>query len=344
MRLAVIAVLTIVLSANAFGDAVVGKTHILIDGHTPYWVPIRGGPATALLPMNQSGGTGAHYDEHFFLIWADEKGLRAGLFEEAAIVPLSATTLEPDPGGRPSRSVWDGTRHIVAWYRRQDHVHGAALTPQGVIVKTFSAPDVRNVHGLAVSNGQLLLLENGDITSNPRRRVIDGDFFDANLTFTKRIRLSEIAFPGGLSVTAAVPFADGFYVAAVRTTGSTWTLIGFQILSDGTKLAEKVLDPNVEGVADVDLVKSGERLLAVVKRFGVGPVTGTLIEDQGSVVGPFDLGAEIELRFDVRSAAEAVRLQDGSLAIVSVLDGAGSVTPIRESPPDAPQRRRAVRR
>lgn len=163
--------------------------------------------------------------------------------------------------------------------------------------------------------------------------------FDVNLAFISESRLFDVLWPAEQE---SVPFANGYYVAAIRGEGpgGAFEVVGHQILADGTILPVRVLAPMEYGLWDFDLHPAGERLLVVMKRDGIGPVMGTFIDADGGSIGPQPLATQADVRFG-DAITESVRLKDGTLALVMLANGVATVTPLSDEP--ALPRRRAAR-
>ena len=338
--------------ANAFGDAVAGKTHILVEGRQPYWVPIEGGPAA---PLATSWGlpVSAAYDGEHFLVVSGAEGpaVIAALYEEGSRQPFRVVTLETQSGGHIPRVVWDGTRYVAAWSRAFDPVRGAVLTPQADVTGYFVVPDFRIVTALASNGTQVLLLEDRLIREpQPRTLTIDAALLTGDLSLAKEFTVS--AIPAGpeyvhnqphLSTAAAVPFANGFSLVESRGDGfGNDQLLATRTDAGGMVVGRTVIDPASAAVFNVELIPSGERLLAILLRAGVHPVTATFISPDGTTIGPRRISRDVDLPgFDAKAVASAVRLPNGALVLVQVRDGLGIVTPLSDAP-EGP-RRRAVR-
>ena len=142
--------------------------------------------------------------------------------------------------------------------------------------------------------------------------------------------------------TSTMPYRGGFYMVYLRSTDSSHAEVaGRMMSSDGALLPEQILDSNAAGTVDVDLLRSGAGMIAVIKRQGLFPVMGVVINADGSVTAPMPLSANIEVWTDYGSPTESVRLPNGRLAMVSIHAGLGIVTPLNE--PSAPSKRRTAR-
>jgi hypothetical protein len=350
MRLLASILFCMAVSTNAYADAVAGRTHILLEGRQPFWVPSGGGPA---IPLATSWGlpVSAAFDGENFLVihGGDGPTVLGSFYAEAAREPFLTITLETQSGGHIPHVVWDGTRYIAIWSRPFEPARGAAITRQGAVTGTFHLPaEFRVATGLAANGTQVLVLTDTLLRAPERTLTITAALLDANLALQRTFVVDTI--PAGpefvhdqpfLSTIEAVPFGNGFYLAAARGDAKTTNQItGTFIAPDGSLLNRSVLEPVISRVFDADLVLSGERLIAVLKRVGLDIVTGTFIAPDGSTLGPQRLSPFIDLSFDAEATPSAVRLPTGELVLVSV-GAAGMVTPLRDAP--SPPRQRSVR-
>ena len=357
------------VTTASFAEGIVGKTRILVteDCTTLYWVPIAGGTIEPIwwwpAEYDRNGcprGIGAAYDGERFLI--NFAGRTAALFEEGATEPVSSIPLDENSMLTSSRVRWDGTRYLTAWRGsagRFASLRGAAITRDGVIDDTFQIAG-RRVAGLAVNNGQVLVLDAPGQESPlefplPERMQVSATVLDPGLTPRKSLVVGNsyesfaIGWQFGqyVDVLDAVPFRDGFYVAWTET-DIEWggdldpaaTILGARIAADGTLLGPiRTLARNAPS-RDVDLMTVGEHLLAVVKREDTAEaVMGVWIDKNGLPIGTRQLlGTSDDERI-----IETVRLPDGKLALLTKprFGFAATVTPINDAPPLP--RRRAVR-
>jgi hypothetical protein len=350
MRLLISILLTLAVSSSAFADGVAGRTHVLLEGRQSYWVPLGGGP---IVPLATSWGlpVSAAFDgENFLVVYGDGPLVRGSFYAEGAREPFLTITLETQSGGHIPHVVWDGTRYVAVWSRSIHPARGAAITRQGAILGTFDLPvEFYVATGLASNGTQILVLTDRVIREPERTLLITGALLDGNLAVQRTFLVDSI--PGGpefmhdqpyLSTIEAAPFGNGFYVASARGDAKgTDQIIGTQVAPDGGIVDRGVLEPVRSRVFDADLVRAGDRLIAVFKRVGLDTVNGTFVAPDGSTVGPQRLSPFVDLGFNADAAAAAVRLLDGRLVLVSISGSAGVVTPLRDAP-SAP-RQRSVR-
>ncbi len=333
-----------VAAHNADAAAFAGTTHILVDGDVAYWVPVAGGTATAI-EDGHGVPVAAAYDGTRFAIVSLNSGVVVKLYDEGAVAPSVSTLLDPDNGASPPQIVWDGSRYVAVWQRRQQYVYGANINAAGVVDGTFEAfPDFRHAFALAAAPGQVLALDQWTIASSPQTLAIVAARFDTTLSEKKKVYIADLprTQSSSLRVMSVVPYRGGFYMVYLRSTDSLHAEVAGRMMSgDGTLLAEQILDANAAGTVDVDLFHSGTGMIAVIKRQGLAPVMGVVIHPDGSVAAPMPLSANVEVRTDYGSPAETVRLQNGRLALVSVHAGVGTVTLLNE--PSTPSKRRTAR-
>ena len=355
------------VAAAALGDdAVAGRTHVLVGAMNGSWVPLEGGPSKPLY----SGGGGAlsvATDGERFLV---TDGPYIALFEEGEALPLKTSRIDPLGSTRPGFATWDGNRYLVAWTNTSGEVHVAALNREGDVITTSSLDGVFEVSGLMVNGDQVLLLEQRNLPAvYPTVRRLRAILLNADLSTKKVILLGEIpelfmhhhvSFQTEGSV---IPFGDGFYVAwhqgeqfwSAATENSK--VVGTRITADGTALdlREHFQDglrtlegrPLLNGVAeafDTDLVDANGYVVAVIKRENreaKAPLTGTFVAHDGLILGARQL-AEVELHDNRRTQLETLRLRDGRIVAVSLVDHEAELIPLDITAPRLP-RRRAVR-
>lgn len=363
----------LLLTHAALGEAIAGRTHILvIERCTEYWVPIAGGavepihwqPWHSQLPCGDA--VSAAYDGERFLI--NYGGVRAAFFDEGEPDPASTVELDNQSSATSSLVEWDGTRYVAVWRRsagRGGRLMGAALTPQGVVIDEFQLTGSRRAAGLAVlPAGPALVLDapGDDFTAEfpePNILQVTAIYLDQKLTPRKELRVGsshERLDLGGrpmqyVDVLDAAAFAGQFYVTWIDTLyewggnlDSDATVFGARIAADGTLLDGPTPVAFNAPSTDVDLITIGEYLLAVVKREGLGRVTGALIDRNGVVVATRELLAERVDDADYGMIIETVRLPDGRVALLTKrrFNPIATVTPI--NPPTPPGgRRRAAR-
>ena len=368
MRALTLVLLLVVANASS-GEAIAGKTRILVvrECGGPYWVPLTGGTVEPISNLPLDGGSygceafSAAYDGERFLV--NVGGRNAAFLEEGAFQPSQIVELDDESTRTSSRVEWDGTRYIAAWHGsagRFGALRGAALTRDGVINDRFTISNSRRIAGLAVNNGKVLVLDAAG-EKQPIEIPIDlrvtATILDEKLTPRHSFVVGrEYVFTFYhdaamlVDVLDAVPFGDGFYVAWAEEG------VGFGQLSEdaivrGTRISADgaMLDitPSMNGrhiarnapSRDVDLVTAGQYLMAVVKRADGGPVVGVFIDKNGLPIGTRGLLASSGYELLI----ETVRMPDGTLALLTkpLFSSTATVTPINDAPPLP--RRRAVR-
>lgn len=333
--------LTLIIAGHLSADAVAGKTHILLEGRQPFWIPIDGGRA---IPLSTQWGlpVAAAYDGENFLVLSGAEGYRviAAMYAEGARDPFRVLTLETQHGGANVSVIWDGTRYVAAWSRTYDPVRGATITRDGIVTH-FDVPSFRIVSALASNGSQIAVLEERLIRQEPRTRTIETALLGSNLAVQDELTLNAIAAgpewahnQPHLYIVEAIAFGDGFYVVESRGDGNgNNQLIGSQVRADGTIVNRSVLDRSSNSTFNVDLIPSRGLLMAVMIRSGSHPVTATFIGSRGTAIGPQPISP-------VRNIADigpepmpsAVRLPNGRLALVEYVNGMGVVTPLSDSP------------
>lgn len=367
---ALVPILLLLFANAAFGEAIVGKTRILVEGCTPYWVPLTGGavepiywkPSDFNVSCNQTDAISAAYDGERFLI--NFGGLEAGIFAEGASTPLSTIELDENAMMSSSLTEWDGTRYISVWRGsagRFASLRGAAVTRAGAIDDRFEISNSQRIAGLAVNKGKVLVLDapgqpgplDLPVDLRVKATVLDEQLTPRHSFIVDEVEDGFLLFPDGgmvVDVLDVVPFGDGFYMA--------WTdahlsfgqmdpeaiIRGTRITADGTMLD---VTPSMNGrhiarnapSRDVDLVMVGQHLMAVVKREDDGPLFAAFIDKNGLVVGSRVLMPQRPYDLEV----ETVRMPDGTLALLARerFGFVATVTPLNVTVPLP--RRRAVR-
>jgi hypothetical protein len=346
-----LAILFLLLSSfqHLSANAVAGRTHILLEGRQPWWIPISGGTPIRLetawgLPVSVAT------DGEHFLVAAGAEGHRviAAMYDEGAGAPFQVLTLETESGGHAPVALWDGTRYIVAWAGPNNEARGAAITSEGA-VSHFEVPGFQ-VSRVIASNGTQVMLFNEriEVQSGTRTIVLRAALLGPDLALQSSSTLDttpagfEFAHEQPYFVTiAAVPFGPGFYAVASRGDGhGNDQILGLRIGADGTVLDRTVLHPSSSGVF-VDVVPSGRSLMVIFKRVGVWPVTATFVAPNGLAAGPQDISPPITIAALPDVTPSAVRLADGTLVLARLENGTGVVTPLSDSP--LLPRRRVVR-
>lgn len=357
-------------------DAVVGKNRFLIGGRqNAFWVPLGGGAVEMVIPgqatglslKNRSFTSVATDGDRFLVAYC---GAGVGLYEEGdTYAPQSVTPLE----GVASRcfAQWDGSRYLVAW-NVEGGVQIAALTRDGAILQSAAVTGFNRVAGLAVNGDRILVLDArgyvGSIFIEPpdeigvRALVLDSQFTPVKESTIGRLK----QINPHQEVLSAAPFGTGFYVAwyqGVVDYGGQWNpdsqVLGTRINAEGTALdvatrvdpygepmlGGRVLQRNANTVIDVELVTEGNHVVALMEHHNgdnAAPVNGVFVGSDGLNLGSRPI-TQVTTELDgVFTRLDVVRLADGKVVAVSIVNGTATIIPVVTTPPVLP-RRRAVR-
>ncbi len=324
----------LLLTFSASAEVVAGRRFILVHDQ---WAPAGGG---AVMPLGVPAESAAFDGERFLVVWREGTTMRIALFDEGASTAIAESSVAVPPFA-PLFVRWEGSRYVVA--AGGDPGVVAVVSPQGVLESVRPVSGARSLVDVAASaSGVALLLH---YSTETHSGVVDVMLLDSEHLAARRTTVGAVQASTGFGATwigtpRIVPFGSVFYVVWREARAGRYDrLLGTQMNLDGSAVAGTLLETAYAYPSPyaVFVHPYGTRLAVnAVREWGSG-ITTTLVEQDGTARQLTDYFGTANL-----PKLATVRLPDGSIFAIYVVDGVAKIKPVL-NPPAAPPRRRSAR-